>query len=81
MNRMCRETVTQIWRRRQLAISSLLHHAKIVTDPTVLQHLNAKVEKRKALTQGELARVARQPASHSGRRLVRSDSSQFDSIR
>jgi len=81
MNRICRETATQIWRRRQLAISSLLHHAKIVTDPNILQHLNAKVAKRKAATQGELPRAGRQPASHSGQRLVRSDPSQFDRVR
>jgi hypothetical protein len=80
MNRMCRETVTQVWRRRELAISDLLHHAKVVTDPNILQHLNAKVEKRKAATQGEFRRARHQPASQSGR-LVRSDSSQFDGSR
>jgi len=80
MNRICRETATQIWRRRQLAISSLLHHAKIVTDPNLLQHLNAQVAKRKAAPQGEVQRARRQPALQSGR-LVRSDSSRFDRIR
>jgi hypothetical protein len=80
MNHMCRETVTQVWRRRQLAISDLLHHAKVVTDPNILRHLNAKVAKRKAAIQGEVPPVGRRPASQSGR-FVRSDSSQFDRIR
>jgi hypothetical protein len=79
MNRICREPVTQAWRRRQLAISDLLRHANIVTDPNILQHLNAKVAKSKAATQGGLVRPGRQPASKSGR-LVR-DSSQFDHVR
>jgi hypothetical protein len=80
MNGMCRETVTQIWRRRQLAISDLLHHAKVVTDPNILRHLNAKVAKRKAAIQGEVPAVGRRSASRSGR-FVRSDSSQFDRVR
>jgi hypothetical protein len=80
MSRMCREPVTQAWRRRQLAISDLLRHAKIVTDPNILQHLNAKVAKRNAATQGELPRPGRQPVSKRGR-LVRSDSSHFDHVR
>jgi len=72
--------MTQTWRRRQLAISDLLRHAKIVTDPNILEHLNAQVAKREAATQGELPRPGRQPASYS-RRLVRSDSSQFGHVR
>ena len=40
MNRMCHETVTQTWRRRQVAISDLLRHAKVVTDPRTLEHLD-----------------------------------------
>jgi hypothetical protein len=56
MNRLCRKPMTQAWRRRQLAIWDLLRHAKIVTDPNILQHLNAKVAKRKAAIQGEFWR-------------------------
>jgi hypothetical protein len=80
MNRTCREPVTQAWHRRQLAISDLLRHAKIVTDPKILQHLKAEVAKRKAATQGEFPRPERQPASRSGR-LARRDSFQFDHVR
>ena len=73
MRRMCRETMTQTWRRRQLAISDLLRHAKIVTDPNILQHLSAKAAKRNAATEGVLPRPGRQPAQRG--RLVGSDSS------
>jgi hypothetical protein len=66
MNRMCHKTATQTWRRRQLAISDLLRHAKIVTDPTTLAHLNAQVAKREAASEGELLRAEAQPASQSG---------------
>jgi|HubBroStandDraft_6_1064221.scaffolds.fasta_scaffold00771_11 hypothetical protein len=80
MNRMCRETVTQVWRRRQLAISDLLHHAKIVTDPNILQHLNAQVAKRKAALQSERPRGESQLLSQGGC-LARSDPSHFDRVR
>jgi len=80
MNRMCRETLPQSWRRRQLAISDLLRHAKIVTDPIRLEHLNAKIAKREPAIEGEPLRVRRQPTAQDGR-PIRSNSSQFDSVR
>jgi hypothetical protein len=79
MNRICRTTVTHTWRRRQLAISDLLRHAKIVTDPNTLQHLNAQVAKRDAAIKVELMRAGRKPASQ-GARFIRSDSSRFDGL-
>jgi hypothetical protein len=62
MRRMCRETMTQTWRRRQLAMADLLRHAKIVTDPGKLEYLNAQVAKRKARTEGDHPHARRQPA-------------------
>lgn len=79
MNHMCREMLPQAWRRRQLAISDLLRHAKIVTDPITLERLNAHVAKRKAAIEGELTRVRRQPAQ--GGSPIRGDSSPFDRVR
>jgi hypothetical protein len=79
MNRLCHETVTQTWRRRQLAISDLLRHAKIVTDPRTLEHLNAQVAKRESAIEGELPRAGSQPATQ-GRRLIRRHS-RFERVR
>jgi hypothetical protein len=79
MNRKCHETVMQTWRRRQLAISDLLRHAKIVTDPTTLEHLNAKVAKRDAATEGELRSAGYEPVSRRGR-VIRCHS-QFGGVR
>jgi hypothetical protein len=66
MKRMCRETMTQTWRRRQLAISDLLRHARIVTDPNTLEDLKAQAVKREAAQGGRLTSI---------------DSSQFDGVR
>jgi hypothetical protein len=63
MKRMCRETVTQTWRRRQLAMTELLRHAKIVTDPNKLEYLNARVAERKTRIEGDALRARRQPGS------------------
>ena len=79
MNRMCHETMTQTWRRRQLAISDLLRHAKVVTDPRTLEHLNAQVAKRESAIECELPCVGRQPSSQ-GRRLIRHHS-HFEGVR
>jgi hypothetical protein len=79
MTRMCRETMMPTWRRRQLAISDLLRHAKIVTDPHTLEHLNAQVAKREAAVEGELLRARRQAAPQGGG-LIRSDSPQSDGV-
>ena len=42
MKQMCRE-ITSSLRRRQLAVTELLRHARIVTDPKTLARLNAEV--------------------------------------
>jgi hypothetical protein len=63
MKRLCHETATQTWRRRQLAVTELLRHAKIVTDPITMEYLNAQVALRRARAEGERQRARRQPAS------------------
>jgi hypothetical protein len=63
MRRLCHNTTTQTWRRRQLAVTELLRHAKIVTDPITLEYLNAQVTLRRARAEGERQRARRQPAS------------------
>lgn len=60
MKRMCHEEILRTWRRRKLAISDLLRHATIVTDPGRLEYLNAKVANRKAATEGDLPHRTRQ---------------------
>jgi hypothetical protein len=62
MKRMCRETVTPRWRRRQLAVTELLRHARIVTDPKKLAYLNAEVARRKGKAETELRRARSEPA-------------------
>jgi hypothetical protein len=63
MRRLCHNTTTQTWRRRQLAVTELLRHAKIVTDPITLEYLNAQVALRRARAEGDRQRARRQPAS------------------
>jgi hypothetical protein len=65
MRRLCHETATQTWRRRQLAVTDLLRHAKIVTDPITLEYLNALVALRRARAraEGDRQRATCQPAS------------------
>lgn len=63
MKRLCHETMTQTWRRRQLAVTELLRHAKIVTDPITLEYLNAQVALRRERAQGDRQRARCQPAS------------------
>jgi hypothetical protein len=43
-------------------MTDLLRHARIVTDPKKLAHLNAEVAKRKASAEGEAGRARRHPA-------------------
>ena len=62
MKRRCHETMTQTWRRRQLAVTELLRHAKIVTDPITLEYLNAQVVLRRARVEGDAQRARCQPA-------------------
>jgi hypothetical protein len=59
MTRSRHRMATQTWGRRQLAVTALLHHAKVVTDPTRLEYLNAQVAKRKARTEAEAPRTRR----------------------
>jgi hypothetical protein len=63
MRSLCHNTTTQTWRRRQLAVTELLRHAKIVTDPITMEYLNAQVALRRARAEGERQRARRQPAS------------------
>jgi hypothetical protein len=48
MQRTCRKVSAPAWRRRQLAMTQLLRHAGVVTDPNKLACLNAEVARRKA---------------------------------
>src|SRR5271155_2784988 len=57
MKRMCNEAMTQTWRKRQLAVTDLLRHAKIVTDPNTLEYLNAQVAPRRASAEGDRPRA------------------------
>ena len=61
MKRLCHERMTQTWRRRQLAVTDLLRHAKIVTDPITLEYLNAQVALRRARADGDHQRARYQP--------------------
>jgi len=63
MRRLGHDTSTRAWRRRQLAVTELLRHAKIVTDPIVLENLNAQVALRRARAEGDRQPARRQPAS------------------
>jgi hypothetical protein len=63
MKRLCHETATQTWRRRQLAVTELLRHAKIVTDPITMEYLNAQVALRRARAERDRQQARRQPAS------------------
>jgi hypothetical protein len=63
MRSLCHNTTTPTWRRRQLAVTELLRHAKIVTDPITLEYLNAQVALRRARAEGDRQRARRQPAS------------------
>jgi hypothetical protein len=63
MKRSCHNMATQTWGRRQLAVTALLHHAKVVTDPSRLEYLNAQVAKRKTRAEAALPRTRRQPVS------------------
>jgi hypothetical protein len=66
MKRLCHEMMTQTWRRRQLAVTDLLRHAKIVTDPITLEYLKTQVALRRAGAEGDPQRARRYPASKGG---------------
>ena len=67
---MCREMTSSLG-RRQLAVTELLRHARIVTDPKTLAFLNAEVARRNAGT--EAATSEQNPRRHRARRSVRMD--------
>src|ERR1700686_4659278 len=47
MKQTCRE-ITSSLRRRQLAVTELLRHARVVTDPKTLAYLDAEISRRNA---------------------------------
>ena len=51
MKQTCREMTSSL-RRRQLAVTELLRHARIVTDPKTLAYLDAEVARRKEEAEG-----------------------------
>jgi hypothetical protein len=51
MKQTCREMTSSL-RRRQLAVTELLRHARIVTDPKMLAYLDAEVARRKGEATG-----------------------------
>jgi hypothetical protein len=66
MKRLCHEMMTATWRRRQLAVTDLLRHAKIVTDPLTLEYLDAQVALRRARAEADSRGARRQPGSQAG---------------
>jgi hypothetical protein len=56
MQRMCHKVSTPAWRRRQLAVTEVLRHARVMRDPSKLAYLNAKVANRKAKTESDAPR-------------------------
>lgn len=63
MKRQCHAMTTRPWDRRQMAVTALLQHAKVVTDPSKLEYLNAQVAKRKARAEGNLLRTRRRKSA------------------
>jgi hypothetical protein len=60
MQRMCRKIAAPIWRRRQLAMTELLRHARVVTDPNKLDFLTAEVARRKVRAESDVLVVKRE---------------------
>jgi hypothetical protein len=58
MKQTCREMTSSL-RRRQLAVTELLRHARIVTDPKTLAYLDAEVARRREGQKAPLANKAR----------------------
>jgi hypothetical protein len=57
----CRE-MTSSRRRRQLSVTELLRHGRIVTDPEKLACLDAEVARRKGKAEGDRLRAKPEPA-------------------
>jgi hypothetical protein len=53
---MCRKVSAPAWRRRQLAMTEVLRHARVVRDPNKLAYLNAEAAKRKAKAESDALR-------------------------
>ena len=71
MKQTCREMTSSL-RRRQLAVTELLRHARVVTDPKMLAYLDAEVARRNA--GAEAATSEQNPRRHGrARRSVRRD--------
>jgi hypothetical protein len=71
MKQTCREMSSSL-RRRQLAVTELLRHARIVTDPKTLARLNAEVARCKR--EAEAATSEQNPRRRGrSRRSVRMD--------
>jgi hypothetical protein len=54
MRLQCREIATGTRRRREFAVTELLRHARIVTDPNHLAYLKGEAAKRKVRTESDL---------------------------
>jgi hypothetical protein len=61
MKGQCREIIRSKWRTRELALTELLRHATVVSDPVRLAYLNAEAAKNKGKTEGSAPRVRRRP--------------------
>ncbi len=57
MKRMCRRIGTTTWCRRQLAMSELLHNARVVTDPNTLARLKAEAARRELGSKNDTVHV------------------------
>lgn len=53
MQRRCRELMKTAGTRQRIAVTRLLHNARIVTDPKILASLNAEAQKRTREEQAE----------------------------
>jgi hypothetical protein len=54
MKSMCRAVTRPTWRIRQLTVADLLRQATVVSDPSRLAYLNAKVAKSKGTSEGDV---------------------------
>jgi hypothetical protein len=63
MKGQCRATIRPTWRTREMAVTELLRHATVVSDPVRLAYLNAEAAKNKGKTEGGAPRVRRRPGS------------------
>src|SRR5271154_1161 len=57
----CRTTIRPTWRTREMAVTELLRHVTVVSDPVRLAYLKAEAAKNKGKNEGSPARVRRRP--------------------